>query len=193
MTTLLVALVIGILFGALLQRVGASKPDLIVEALRLRDLTILKFMALAIGVAAAGMGVLGAAGAGHFAIKPLYVLGVFFGGLVFGVGFAVSGYCPGTSLVAAAEGRRDALFTVAGALAGALAYTLLFPALKPWLVDPWNLGKLTLAGAHPLAAGLSFGAAFVLASLLLPTRPGRSSSRATPGVPAVPVAERRRA
>ncbi|HZJ56050.1 MAG TPA: YeeE/YedE thiosulfate transporter family protein, partial [Myxococcaceae bacterium] len=148
---LALAFAVGLCFGALLQRVGAARHELILGTLRLRDLTILKFMLLAIGVAAVGTGVLAGLGQAHFAIKPAYVAGVLIGGLIFGVGFALSGYCPGTCLVASAEGRRDAWFTVAGGFLGALVYALAFPALKPLLVDRWNLGPMTLGQALHLS------------------------------------------
>lgn len=176
MTTLLVALVVGVAFGALLQRSGVARPDLIVKALRLEDLTLLKFMALSIGVAAVGIGILSAAGTANLAVKPLYLLGVVLGGLVFGVGFAIAGYCPGTSLVACAEGRRDAWFTVAGALVGALAYVLVYPVIAPYLVEPLSFGEVTLYGAlgvAPWLAGLAVGAALIIVALRLPRYPGK--------------------
>lgn len=179
--TWLYALGIGVVFGALLQRVGASRYDRILDMLRLRDLTILKFMLLAIGVGAVGIGTLGQFGLANLSIKPLYLWGVALGGLVFGVGFALSGYCPGTSLVACAEGRRDAFATVAGALVGALAYTFAHPVLRPILVEPADLDKLTvgsLTGMGPALAGILGGALFIVIAFVLPRRPGtRPTSR----------------
>jgi len=172
---------VGVCFGALLQRVGASRHELILGTLRLRDLTILKFLLLAIGVAAVGTGVLAAFGQAHFAIKPAYVAGVLLGGLVFGVGFALSGYCPGTCLVASAEGRRDAWFTVAGGFLGALVYTLAFPALKPLLVDRWNLGPVTLGQVlhlSPAVPGVVVGLVLIAVALVLPRTPGARSPTA---------------
>jgi len=180
-TTVLVALAIGIAFGAILQRVQASSPDRIVRMLALEDLTILKFMLLAIGVAAIGIGGLTALGLAHLNIKPLALLAVALGGLVFGVGFGLAGYCPGTCLVGAAEGRRDALFTVAGGLLGALAYALAFPAVKPTLIDELNFGKVTLAsltGVAPGWMGVAFGTLMVVVSFALPTHPRRPVIRA---------------
>jgi len=86
----------------------------------------------------------------------------------------VAGYCPGTCLVGAAKGRRDAIFMVLGGLLGALAYALAHPAAKRWLVDPVDLGKPTLAsvaGLTPGLAGLLFGAALVVLALVLPQHP----------------------
>lgn len=171
-TTALISLAIGLLFGALLQRVQASSPDRIIGTLTLRDTTILKFMLLAIGVGAIGIGVLNAVGLAHLNVKPLALLAVGLGGLIFGVGFAVGGYCPGTCLVGAAEGRRDALFTIVGGLLGALAYSAFFPVANEALLKPLSFGKLTLASVSGLPAGLVgilFGALMTAVALVLPT------------------------
>ncbi len=174
---------VGLAFGAILQRVQVSSPDRIFGTLTLRDLTVLKFMLLAIGVGAMGVGALTALGVAHLKVKALPLFAVAGGGLLFGAGFAVAGYCPGTCLVGAAEGRRDALFTVAGGLLGALAYALAHPLAKRWLVDPIDLGKPTLAsvtGLAPGVAGLLFGAALGSLALLLPQHPPSVAVRGSP-------------
>jgi uncharacterized membrane protein YedE/YeeE len=171
-----------------LQRAQVSAPDRIIGTLTLRDLTVLKLILLTIGVTAAGVGVLAALGLAHLKIKALTLVAVAVGGLVFGLGFALAGYCPGTCLVASAEGRRDAIFTVLGGLAGALVFALVFPAVKPILVDPLTFGSPTLAdltGVSKGIAGVVFGIALSAVALALPTRPGTSqparADSATPG------------
>ncbi len=179
MLALTVPLLIGLAFGAILQRAGASRYELILGTLRVENLTILKFMLLAVGVAAVSIGGLSAFGLAHFAIKPLYFWGVLLGGLVFGVGFALSGYCPGTSLVAGVEGRRDAWATVGGAFAGAIAYTLAYPFLRPLLLLPANFGAPTLATTtrlSPTLAGLVGGGFFIALAFLLPRTPQRRAA-----------------
>ncbi len=173
--TLAIALFIGVAFGAILQRSGLARPELMISALRLRDLTLVKFIALAVGVAAVGIGILSSFGLAHLAVKPLVLLGVAAGGLLFGAGFALAGYCPGTSVVGSMEGRRDAFFTVFGGFAGALAYIVAYPALAPRLLEPLSFGALTLSGAAGVGggvAGAAVGAVFIAASLALPRRPG---------------------
>ena len=76
------------------------------------------------------------------------------GGLIFGVGFAVGGFCPGTCVVGLAEGRRDALFALLGGIFGALVFTLFFDALLAPVGKVLDLGKLTLAGVLQLPAPL---------------------------------------
>jgi hypothetical protein len=161
----LYALLVGVAMGFLIQRVGASSPSLILRNLRLENLSIIKFMATTIAVGMLVVYALNAGGAAmHFDIKPTYVLGVLVGGLVFGVGFAVGGFCPGTCLVGIGEGRRDAWFAMLGGVVGALAYTLAYSALEGLLIQPMNYGKLTLPDAIHLPSLL---VAVVLAALML--------------------------
>ena len=170
---LLYGLLVGVAMGALIQRVGASSPRLIARNLRLENLSIIKFMATTIGVGTLGVYLLGALGVPmHLDVKPTYVLGVLAGGLIFGVGFAVGGYCPGTCVVGAGEGRRDALWAILGGLAGAFAFTLLYRALEPVLVKPLSYGKVTLASAldlPPAAVAAALAAVLLTAVTLLPT------------------------
>ncbi|MCA1795560.1 MAG: hypothetical protein LC660_17130, partial [Desulfobacteraceae bacterium] len=73
-------------------------------------------------------------------------VGVIVGGAMLGLGFAVAGYCPGTSLTALADGRKDALFFVGGGLLGALIYTLIYGSIQgTWLFNKIAGGKVMLA------------------------------------------------
>ena len=64
----------------------------------------------------------------------------------FGVGFAVAGYCPGTCLVAAGEGKTDAIVTILGGLAGVFIYALVYPAISG-LIGVANYGEVTIPSA----------------------------------------------
>jgi uncharacterized membrane protein YedE/YeeE len=172
--TLLYGLLVGITMGVLLQRVRASSPLMIVRNLRLENSTIIKFMALTIAVGAVGSYLLAALGMPmHFDVKPTYVLGVLAGGAIFGVGFALGGYCPGTCGVGAGEGRKDALFAILGGVVGAVLFTLAYPALDRALIKPMNYGQVTLPGLFHLPAivtALLMGAAILLIIRALPKR-----------------------
>ena len=160
MILLLEGLLIGTLFGALLVLTGLSNPTRILEMLRLRELGLMKLLAVAIGTGIVGIAVLGGVGLAHTSIKPLHVLAVLVGGGVFGAGFAIAGYCPGTALAAAAEGRRDALVAVAGGLAGAALFAAVYAGIAPWLVEPLTYGKPTLdswLGVPPLVVAIPLG------------------------------------
>lgn len=170
--TLLFGLLIGVGMGWLLQRVGASSPGVIARNLRLEQLTIIKFMVLTIAVGSVASYALALVVPMHFDIKPLYLAGVLLGGLIFGVGFAVSGYCPGTCVVGAGEGRRDALFAIAGGIGGALAFTLVYPAARTALMTPWNYGKVTLPsvlGLPGIVVSVAVAALFIAIVVMLPS------------------------
>jgi len=164
---LLMGLVTGIGFGLLLQMSGASSYRAIVNMLRLKELYVLKFWFLAIGVGSVGIYLDDAFGIAHIYINEAYLLGVAAAGLIFGVGWGLSGYCPGTSLAAVGQGKTDAMVTVLGGLVGTFALTLCWDALKPALVDPLNFGPKRISellNLNPLltAVGLlAFIAAFL--------------------------------
>lgn len=112
MTSILLAIVIGAAFGAVLDRIGATNPNWIGGMLTLRRLHLMKTILLAIGTGSImmfGGQMLSLVDVGHMSVKAAYV-GVFIGGLMLGAGWAASGYCPGTGVCAAASGRKDALF-----------------------------------------------------------------------------------
>ena len=184
MTTILLALVIGVAFGAVLDRVGATNPTWVGRMLSLKNLELAKTILLAIGVGAVlmfGGQMLGLVDVGHMSVKTAYV-GVFIGGLLFGAGWAVSRYCPGTGVCAAATGRKDALFFIAGGLLGAAAYMVTYPAWKAsGMLDKVMGGKVTL-GSVPGAKydglmamsgdvlGIVLGLVFVVVAFALPER-----------------------
>ena len=174
---LLYGLLVGIAMGMLLSRVGASSPRMILSNLRLQNLTIIKFMALTIAVGTLAVyGLAQSLGLPlHLDIKPTYLLGVLAGGLVFGVGFAVAGYCPGTCVVGIGEGRKDAWFAFGGGVVGALLFTIVYRWLAPVFVERFNYGKITLADvAHIPTTVAAVGLAMVIFVVLklLPDRRG---------------------
>lgn len=142
--TLLIGFLIGCAFGTILFLGGASSYRRIMGTLLLKDMWIIKLMATAIGVGTLGVYLLDLGGLANMSIKPAYIGGVAVGGVIFGIGWAVSGYCPGTCVVGASEGKADAIFTVLGALTGAFLFSLAFPYLESALIEPANFGKITL-------------------------------------------------
>lgn len=144
---LILAILLGTAFGYVLQRIGASNGGTIINMLRFRDLRLMKVILFAIGVSS--IAVFGAAALNpefaNFSVKSAYI-GVIIGGLIFGLGFALAGYCPGTSVCALGEGRRDAVAFILGGLVGAFVFTLIYGALKgTWLFESIAGGKTTLA------------------------------------------------
>jgi len=184
MSSILLAIVIGGAFGFALDRVGATNPNFIIRMLNLTDLHLMRTILLAIGVAALltfGGLLTGLVDPGHLAVKDAY-LGVFVGGILLGLGFAVAGYCPGTGLAAAASGRYDAMVFVLGGLVGAFAYMLTYADVKATgLLDPILGGKATLGtisgtdypalfGMSGEVIGLVLGAALIAVAWFLPER-----------------------
>ena len=169
---LVYALLVGIAMGALIQRAGASSPRMILASLRLENLSIIKFMATTIAVGAVGVYLLSYWMPMHFDIKPTYVVGVLVGGLIFGTGFAVGGFCPGTCVVGIGEGRRDAFAALLGGVTGALVFTLVYTMIQGSLIKPLDYGKITLASVlhlPPLLVAALLAAVLLTAVMLLPT------------------------
>jgi uncharacterized membrane protein YedE/YeeE len=144
---LLLGLLLGAAFGAAIQLSGASSHTKITNALRLKDLTIMKLILTAIGVGLIGVHLLDTVGLANMKVKDLYLPGLVIAGLIFGVGFAVTGYCPGTALAAAAEGKPDAWATVLGGLLGALVFAFMFPDLEAFLLSVGQYGPVTIHGS----------------------------------------------
>lgn len=143
---LVLGLIIGMAFGAILQLGGGSSYKKIMGSLLLKDMHIIKLILMAIAVGTLGIYALDLVDMANLSIKPTYVVGIIIAGVIFGVGFAVAGYCPGTCVVASAEGKIDAMVTLLGGLAGALLYAIVYPALSG-LIGIANYGKVTVASA----------------------------------------------
>jgi uncharacterized membrane protein YedE/YeeE len=168
------ALLVGIAMGALIQRVRASSPGMILQNLRLENLSIIKFMAttIAIGMIIVYALDLAMPAAMHFDIKPAYVIGVALGGLIFGVGFALGGYCPGTCVVGIGEGRRDAIAAILGGVTGALLFTLVYTTVIEPIIRPMDLGKVRLQdyiGVPAIVLALLVGGGMLVLVRWLPT------------------------
>jgi len=161
---LLLGLGIGMAFGAILQLGGASSYRKILGSLLLKDMTIIKLIITSIAVGTVGIYALDLVDMANMSIKPTYVVGIVIAGLIFGVGFAVAGYCPGTCIVASAEGKTDAMMTVVGGLAGALLYAVVYPAISG-LIGVANYGEVTLAsviGVNGIWLAIPFSAILLL-------------------------------
>lgn len=178
--SLFYALLVGVVMGVLIQRAGASSPRMILASLRLQNLTIIKFMATTIAVGAVLVYLMSLWMPMHLDIKPTYIVGVGVGGLIFGAGFAIAGYCPGTCVVGISEGRRDAIMALLGGIAGALLFTLVYTVIEPWLIKPLNYGKVTLADVLHLPAlvvAVGLAAVFLGAVAWMPTIRGTAQTR----------------
>ncbi|OPY05224.1 MAG: putative inner membrane protein [Syntrophus sp. PtaB.Bin001] len=140
----ILGLVTGVLFGFLLQKGRVLRFDKQIGALLLKDMTILKFMLSSILVGMVGITLLSNAGIITLSHKPMNVGAVVLGGALFGAGWAIMGFCPGTSVGALGEGRWHAIFAVMGMVTGAAIYAELFPFFKSTVLAWKNFGKIGL-------------------------------------------------
>jgi uncharacterized protein len=142
---LALGLFFGIVFGFLLQKGGVGKYEVLIGVLLLRDFTVLKVMLTAVVVGMIGIYALHAAGMVKLHIKPTRYGANVLGGLLFGIGFGLAAYCPGTGAAALGQGNYDALAVILGLIAG----SYLFAEASGWIVrtiNPWgDRGVLTFA------------------------------------------------
>ena len=157
-------LLFGFLFGAILQSARLNKYNTISGMARLEDFTVAKAIAVAVGVGAILLSIEIGLGYASFHVKPLLLVGIGFGGLIFGAGMAILGYCPGTLPVSLGEGSMDALVGIIGGICGGIVYTLIQPSIQGMLGP--DLGKPSLQSA--LGGGpLYYILVFVIGSLMV--------------------------
>ena len=145
---MILSIILGCMFGFALHRVGAANPHVIINMLRLKDLHLVKVILIAIAVSSAllftGMAI-GLVDPAHLSVKTSY-WGVLIGGAILGVGWVLSGYCPGTGVAAIGDGRKDAVFFILGGLFGAYIYMIIYSKFKGQAIMEKVLGgKVTLA------------------------------------------------
>ncbi len=139
---MIVTLILGFIFGAILHFARLNRYDVISGLAILKDLTVAKAIALAIGIGIIILNIEIGLGLAGYHVKPLVVGGIVLGGLIFGVGMAILGYCPGTLAVSFGEGSLDALIGILGGLFGGWIFTYSLPAIKS-ILGP-NLGTIAL-------------------------------------------------
>ncbi|MGE5665932.1 MAG: DUF6691 family protein [Betaproteobacteria bacterium] len=133
---LAIAALLGLGFGIALERAGFASARRLTAVFYLYDMAVVKVMFTAIVTAMAGLAVLAGVGAldlSELYVEPTFLTAQLVGGLVFGAGFIIGGYCPGTTIAAMASGRKDGYAFAAGMLAGVLAYAELTPGIETWI------------------------------------------------------------
>jgi uncharacterized protein len=134
----------GILFGFLLHKGGATKYDVIVGQLLLTDFTVLKIMLSAVVTGMIGVYLMKSLGWIKLSLKSGSVGKNVIGALIFGVGFAVLGYCPGTIAGAIGNGYLDAIVGgLAGILLGTWIFAVMYPKLKDGILKKGDFGDMT--------------------------------------------------
>jgi F0F1-type ATP synthase assembly protein I len=165
---LMAGVLFGLAFGFLLQKGGVGKFNVLVGQLLLQDFTVAKVMLTAIVVGMLGVFTLHHFGKVNLHLKPTRIGANVIGGLLFGAGFALLGYCPGTVAVALGQGSWDALFGIAGLVAG----SWIFAELSGWskrTVETWgDFGNVELPGLLRLPrTAVVIGLAVALITVIL--------------------------
>lgn len=159
------ALAIGLAFGFALEKAGFGSSRRLAGIFYFRDMTVLKVMFTAVITAMLGLLILAGLGVIDLA-EQIYLMPTIFGaqivgGLIFGVGFVMGGWCPGTAAVGTASGRLDAVVFLAGAVGGSVAFNELYPLVEPlytWGIQPEPLFAFGLPPA-------AFAVLFTLAAV----------------------------
>ena len=141
----ILGLVTGVLFGFLMQKGRVLRFEKQVNAMLLRDMTILKFMLSAIIVGMVGIYLLNDMGLIAIRHKTMDVGAIGIGGILFGLGWAIMGFCPGTSIGALGEGRWHAVWAILGMITGAGIYAEIYPFFVRTVIAGKDWGKISLA------------------------------------------------
>ncbi|MFO7906147.1 MAG: YeeE/YedE thiosulfate transporter family protein [Planctomycetota bacterium] len=164
---LVLGLVFGVIFGFLLQRGGVGKYEVLIGMLLLKDFTVLKVILSAVLVGMIGIYTLHARGLVQLHIKPTRYGANTIGGVIFGIGFALAAYCPGTSAVAFGQGNYDALAVMLGMMIG----SYVFAEASGWIdriINRWgSRGELTFDQLLGIRKAVAVPTAAILVLLIL--------------------------
>lgn len=155
-TEMLLSVFIGLGFGFVLERAGFGRSDNLASIFYGRDFRVLRVMFTAIVTAMIGLyflDVLGILPISSIGILDTYLWAQLAGGLLFGAGFIIGGWCPGTSIVGVVSGKIDALLFVFGLVLGSMVFTLGFENLAP-LQNAGAKGRLLLHDVFHLPSGV---------------------------------------
>lgn len=156
---IVIGLLMGAVFGLALEKSRVFEPGMIVGQMQMRNFIMLKVFLTAVATGAVVIAALHGLGLAKLAPKPTLYAADVIGGLVLGAGIALAGACPGTVLAQVGVGYRDAIFTLLGGIAGAMAFSYAEPTLKPMLLTggPGRITFMDLTGIPywMLAAGLA--------------------------------------
>ena len=157
----------GLVFGFLLQKGHVIRYSTIVGQFLFTDFTVLKIMLTAIVTGAVGIYAMHSVGMiAQLSVKPALLAANALGGLIFGVGMAVVGYCPGTGVAAIGEGSRHAIPALLGMIVGAGIFAEAYPFLENNLMKWADYKKVTLADITGLSPWVFIVGLAVLAAVV---------------------------
>jgi hypothetical protein len=143
---LLLGLLTGICFGFLLQKGQVTSYGVIIGQLMLRDLTVVRVMLTAVVTGMLLMQILRSLGLVTLHPKAGSIGMSVVGGLIFGAGFGLLGYCPGTLVGALGTGSLDAASGAVGVLVGAGLFAAVYPRLSRGILSRGDFGDITIPG-----------------------------------------------
>ncbi len=147
-------LALGFAFGFILENAGFGSPCKLTAQFRLSDWSVFKVMFTAIVFTSVGLmvsGWLGLVSLEGLFVPPALLGAAAIGGILVGSGFAVGGYCPGTSVVGLMSGRLDASVFLLGLIVG----TLVFAGAYDQLEALTTMGEVAAGDTLPDALGVS--------------------------------------
>lgn len=182
---LVVALLVGIAFGYILEQAGFSSSRKLTGLFYGTDFTVLRVFFTAGLTAMTGVLLLSKTGrldASVIYVNPTFVHSALVGGAIMGVGFVVGGYCPGTSFCAAAVGRIDGMMFVAGGLGGVFAFGEAFPRVRSFY-QAGSMGDVTVPSLLGISPGV-FAVAMIAVAVIAFVLTGRIETHVNPQAPA---------
>jgi uncharacterized membrane protein YedE/YeeE len=161
---------IGIVFGAIIQYTRVDKFEKIAGFAMGKDTIIPKMLFLAIGITSIALYFEIKMGYASFHVKPMILSGLIIGGIIFGIGMAIMGKCPGTGPISIAEGRVDVAVGAIGGIFAGWIFTKYYDVIFKPLMGP-SLGKETLvsvAGDSATMWVFIYGIALILIAIFIP-------------------------
>jgi len=161
---------IGIVFGGIIQYTRVDKFEKIAGFAMGKDTIIPKMLFLAIGITSIALYFEIKMGYASFHVKPMILSGLIIGGIIFGIGMAIMGKCPGTGPISIAEGRVDVAVGAVGGIFAGWIFTKYYDVLFKPLMGP-SLGKETLisvAGESATMWVFIYGIALILIAIIIP-------------------------
>ncbi len=166
-TNLMLAVLLGVMFGFILERAGFATSAHIAPIFYFRNVMVAKVMVSAIVTAATLIflaSIFGYVDYSQLFIPTTYLWAYLAGGLLFGIGMVMSGWCPGTAVVGVATAKIDALFFALGLFVGMYFYFDIYSYIADF-ANSANLGRFTidkLVGgdiriSYLITVGVSFG------------------------------------
>ena len=162
--------VIGIIFGGIIQYSRVDKFEKIAGFAMMKDTIVPKMLFFAIGLTAIFLYFEIKMGWASYHIKPIMLQGLILGGIIFGIGMAIMGKCPGTGPISIAEGRIDVLVGAIGGIFGGYLFTKYYDSFFHPLMGE-SLGKTTLVdvtGKYAPEAVFLFGAVLIVIAFAIP-------------------------